>query len=269
MAAPEKPASPDLADNRTAASGARMSMPVDGKVVRAFQKDDISVSRQPGAPPPTAPWPRSPATPTRCHPRGAPFGQPAHRLCRDRRHHRVEGRAVSRGQTIAKVRAADPAFLHFQVREDDQRRPDGLPELSRTRAAARGRTRSGAAARRCRAAPPPTAGFAQPADWASGAGATETGPGPLNRETASASDRIRQTSLGRPFRHRRARRRLAATLLFGVRSALFWANRHDRIDHEQPVAAWMTPGYIAHSWYRRARSFSRRSMRRRSPPTDR
>lgn len=41
---------------------------------------------------------------------------------------------------------------------------------------------------------------------------------------------------------------LAAVLLFGVRSALFWAHRHDRIDREQPVAAWMTPGYVAHSW---------------------
>ena len=42
---------------------------------------------------------------------------------------------------------------------------------------------------------------------------------------------------------------LAATLLFGARSALFWANRHERIAREQPVAAWMTPGFVAHSWH--------------------
>ncbi len=42
---------------------------------------------------------------------------------------------------------------------------------------------------------------------------------------------------------------LAATVLFGVRSALFWVDRHNRIAREQPVAAWMTPGYVAHSWH--------------------
>lgn len=41
---------------------------------------------------------------------------------------------------------------------------------------------------------------------------------------------------------------LAATLLFGLRSVLLWHDRHDRIVREQPVAAWMTPGYVAHSW---------------------
>ena len=41
---------------------------------------------------------------------------------------------------------------------------------------------------------------------------------------------------------------LAAMLVFGARSALFWVDRHERIAREQPVAAWMTPGYIAHSW---------------------
>ena len=41
---------------------------------------------------------------------------------------------------------------------------------------------------------------------------------------------------------------LTAVLVFGVRSALFWGHRHERIAREQPVAAWMTPGYVAHSW---------------------
>jgi len=41
---------------------------------------------------------------------------------------------------------------------------------------------------------------------------------------------------------------LAATLVFGVRSAVFWADR-ERVTREQPVAGWMTPGYVAHSWH--------------------
>ena len=42
---------------------------------------------------------------------------------------------------------------------------------------------------------------------------------------------------------------LAAAGLFGVRGVMLWAHRHERIASEQPVAAWMTPGLIAHSWH--------------------
>jgi len=41
---------------------------------------------------------------------------------------------------------------------------------------------------------------------------------------------------------------LAATVLFAVRAGVFWAHHHERVAREQPVAAWMTPGYIAMSW---------------------
>ncbi len=123
-AAPAKPASPDLAGDRTAASGARMAMPADGKIVRAFQKgrtDGIDISAGAGS---TV--------------RAAADGTVA-AITRDTdqvpilvvRHSGnlltvyagidaitvSKGDKVSRGQAIAKVRAADPAFLHFQVRE--------------------------------------------------------------------------------------------------------------------------------------------------------
>lgn len=42
---------------------------------------------------------------------------------------------------------------------------------------------------------------------------------------------------------------LAATALFGVRTALIWGHRHDRFAGEQPIQAWMTPRFIAHSWH--------------------
>ncbi|MCB1359537.1 MAG: hypothetical protein KDK53_24490 [Maritimibacter sp.] len=42
---------------------------------------------------------------------------------------------------------------------------------------------------------------------------------------------------------------LAAAVLFGVRAGMLWSHRHERVAREQPVAAWMTPGLIAHSWH--------------------
>ena len=118
------PNSPALASNRTAASGARMSMPVEGKIVRAYQKgktDGIDISASAGAPV-----------------RAAAAGTVA-AITRDTdqvpilvlRHAgnlltvyagidkiQVEkGDSVSAGQQLASVRAATPPFLHFQVRE--------------------------------------------------------------------------------------------------------------------------------------------------------
>ena len=42
---------------------------------------------------------------------------------------------------------------------------------------------------------------------------------------------------------------LLATLVFATRTALFWTHHHDPLGGDPPVAAWMTPGYIAHSWH--------------------
>ena len=123
-AAPPKPETPDLSEDRTAASGAQMAMPADGKIVRAFQKgrtDGIDIAAGAGS-----------------AVKAAADGTVA-AITRDTdqvpilvvRHSGnlltvyagidgitvAKGDTVSRGQTIAKVRAADPAFLHFQVRE--------------------------------------------------------------------------------------------------------------------------------------------------------
>lgn len=118
------PASPGLGATRTAASGARMRMPVDGKVTRAFQKgktDGIDISAAAGTPV-----------------RAAAAGTVA-AITRDTdqvpilvlRHSGnlltvyagidnikvAKGDSVSAGQQLATVRAGSPAFLHFQVRE--------------------------------------------------------------------------------------------------------------------------------------------------------
>lgn len=39
-----------------------------------------------------------------------------------------------------------------------------------------------------------------------------------------------------------------ATLFFATRSVVFWINQPALAEREQPVAAWMTPRYIARSW---------------------
>lgn len=41
---------------------------------------------------------------------------------------------------------------------------------------------------------------------------------------------------------------LVAALFFGTRLALFWYHHPPSAEREQPVAAWMTPRYVARSW---------------------
>lgn len=123
-AATATPTSPSLGDSRTAASGARMSMPVDGKIARAFKKgtfDGIDIAASAGTPV-----------------RAAAAGTVA-AITRDTKGNSIlvlrhagnlltvyaqidninvsKGDSVSAGQQIATVRAATPSALHFQVRE--------------------------------------------------------------------------------------------------------------------------------------------------------
>ena len=130
----ETPASPDLSQDRS--TSARLSLPVEGNIIREFEKkknEGIDISAAAG---------------TAVH--AAAAGTVA-AITRDTdqvpilvlRHEgdlltvyanidaiAVEkGDTVSRGQTIAKVRAGNPAFVHFEVREGFES-VDPLPYLN-------------------------------------------------------------------------------------------------------------------------------------------
>ncbi len=122
--AKETPASPDLGEQRTSASAARFVMPADGKIIRGYVKgknDGIDIAAGAGS-----------------SVKAAADGVVA-AITKDTeqvpivviRHEGglltvyagldgikvAKGAKVKRGQTIAAVRAGNPAFVHFEVRK--------------------------------------------------------------------------------------------------------------------------------------------------------
>jgi murein DD-endopeptidase MepM/ murein hydrolase activator NlpD len=127
------PASPDLGASRTAASSAKFAMPADGRIIRAYAKgryDGVGIGATAGSPV-----------------RAADAGTVA-AITRDTEQVPIvvirhagglltvyanvdaitvkKDQTVTRGQQIGKVRAGNPAFLHFEVR----RGTDSLDPMS-------------------------------------------------------------------------------------------------------------------------------------------
>ena len=126
------PASPNLQTQRTAASApsSKLAMPVSGSIIRAYQKgrnEGIDISAAAGSDV-RASAEGTVAAVTRStdnvsivivRHEGAPFGQsePILTVYANLEGIAVErGARVSRGQTLGKVRAGNPAFIRFEVR---------------------------------------------------------------------------------------------------------------------------------------------------------
>jgi murein DD-endopeptidase MepM/ murein hydrolase activator NlpD len=117
------PASPDLAENRTAASGTRMTMPAQGSIIRGYAKgrnEGIDIGAPAGSPV-VAAAAGTVAAITK-DTQNVPIIVIRHEGGLLTVYAGVDGIAVAkgdqvqRGQKIAVVRAASPAFLHFEVR---------------------------------------------------------------------------------------------------------------------------------------------------------
>lgn len=119
----ETPASPDLGNQQTAASAARMQMPVGGAIIRPYAKgknEGIDISAPAGSAVKAA------AAGTVAAITKDTEQTPIIVIRHDGNILTVyagvdgitvkKGDKVARGQTIAKVRAATPSFLHFEVR---------------------------------------------------------------------------------------------------------------------------------------------------------
>lgn len=119
-----EPASPDLEASRTAASAADFAMPTDGKIIRPYAKgtnDGIDIAAPAGTSVKAAAAGTVAAITTDTS--GTPIIVLRHEGGLLTVYAGVDsvtvkkGDTVSRGQTIAKVKAGDPAFLHFEVRK--------------------------------------------------------------------------------------------------------------------------------------------------------
>lgn len=120
----DTPASPDLGADRTAASATRMAMPVSGNIIRGYEKkknDGIDISAPAGTAVQAAADGTVAAITTDTS--GTPIVVIRHDGGLLTVYAGVEGvtlakgASVKRGQTIARVRAGDPSFVHFEVRQ--------------------------------------------------------------------------------------------------------------------------------------------------------
>jgi murein DD-endopeptidase MepM/ murein hydrolase activator NlpD len=123
QAAQDRPASPDLGEQRTAASAAQFAMPVAGSIIRGFNPPSskgIQIAAPAGTPVKAAAAGRigtitedTQQTPiiVIIHEGGLVtiYANVAGTVVK-------KGDRVTKGQTIANVRSGDPSFLHFEVR---------------------------------------------------------------------------------------------------------------------------------------------------------
>jgi len=119
----DKPASPDLGEQRTAASAAQFAMPVSGDIIRGYQpgkNEGIDIAAAAGTPVKAAA-----AGTVRVimqDTAGTPIIVIAHEGGLLTIYAGVagitvkKGDSVTKGQTIANVRSGSPSFLHFEVR---------------------------------------------------------------------------------------------------------------------------------------------------------
>lgn len=120
----EEPASPEMASTQTAASQSAMMMPVDGKIIRPFEKgktDGIDIAASAGdAVRAAADGIVAAITRNTDQVPILVIRHPGNILTVYANIDNIaveKGDTVKRGQQIATVRAGSPAFLHFQVRE--------------------------------------------------------------------------------------------------------------------------------------------------------
>lgn len=118
------PASPNLGDQRTAASSARLAMPVSGSIIRGFSKgknDGIDIAAAPGTTVVAAADGTVAAVTKDTDQVPILVLRHADNLLTVYagidKVTLAKGATVKRGQKIAVIRNADPSFLHFEVRK--------------------------------------------------------------------------------------------------------------------------------------------------------
>ncbi|THD84336.1 LysM peptidoglycan-binding domain-containing protein [Aliigemmobacter aestuarii] len=120
---PGTPASPDLGSERSGATASKFAMPVQGRIIRPYSKqtNGIDIAAAPGTPVVAAADGTVAAVTKDVSGLTVLILRHADGILTvysDVPEVMVQkGASVKRGQTVAKVRSADPSFLHFEVRK--------------------------------------------------------------------------------------------------------------------------------------------------------